>query len=45
MGSTDTVAVMTCRVIFENMIVKDECDGVARTHDFEMPGVNVRLPE
>ena len=29
---------MTCCVILHNMIVEDEGDGVAQTHDFEAPG-------
>ena len=36
---------MTCCVILHHMIVEDEGEGVARTHDFEKPGVQVRLPE
>ena len=29
---------MICCVILHNMIVEDEGDGVAQTHDFEAPG-------
>ena len=36
---------MTCCVILHNMIVEDEGDGAARTHDFEKPGEHVHLPE
>ena len=35
---------MTCCVILHNMIVEDEGDGVAQTHDFEVPGEQVETP-
>ena len=34
-----------CCVILNNMIVEDKGEGAAHTHDFEKPGVHVRLPE
>ena len=36
---------MTCCVILHNMIVEDEGDGVAQTHDFEAPREQVEIPE
>ena len=36
---------MTCCIILHNMIVKDEGDGVAQTHDFEAPGEQVEIPK
>ena len=36
---------MICYVIMHNMIVEDEGDGVAQTHDFEAPGEQVEIPE
>ena len=36
---------MTFCVILHNMIVEDEGDGVAQTHDFEAPGEQVKIPE
>ena len=36
---------MKCCVILHNMIVEDEGDGVAQTHDFEAPGEQVKIPE
>ena len=36
---------MTCCVILHNMIVEDEGDGVAQTHDFEAPGEQVEILE
>ena len=36
---------MTSYVILHNIIVKDEGDGVAQTHDFEAPRVQVEIPE
>lgn len=36
---------MTCCVILRNMIIEDEGDGVAQTHDFEAHGEQVEIPE
>ena len=36
---------VTCYVILHNMIVEDESDGVAQTHEFEAPGEQVEIPE
>ena len=36
---------MTCYVILHNMIVEDEGDGVAQTHDFEAHREQVEIPE
>ena len=36
---------MTYCVILHNMIVEDEGDGAARTHDFEKSREHVHLPE
>ena len=36
---------MTCFIILHNMIVEDEGDGVAQTHDFEAPGEQVEILE
>ena len=36
---------MTCCVILHNMIIEDESDGVAQTHDFEAHGGQVEIPE
>jgi hypothetical protein len=36
---------VTCCVILHNMIIEDEGEGAARTHDFKKLGVQVRLSE
>ena len=36
---------MTCCVILHNMIVEDESDGVAQTHDFKAPREQVEIPK
>ena len=36
---------MTCCVILHNMIIEDEGDVVAQTHDFEAPGEQVEILE
>ena len=34
---------MTCCLILHNMILEDDSEGAARTHDFQKLGVLVRL--
>ena len=36
---------MSCCVILHNMIVEDEGDGVAQTHDFEAFGEQFEIPK
>ena len=36
---------MTCCVILHNMIVKEEGDGAAQTHEYEKLGVQVHIPK
>ena len=36
---------MTCYVILHNMVVEDEGDGIAQTHDFKAPGEHVKITE
>ena len=45
MWESETWQLMTCCVILHNMIVEDEGDGVAQTHDFKAPGEEIEILE
>ena len=45
MGIRNLWQLMTCCVILHNMIVKDEGDGLAQTHDLKAPGEHVKITE